>query len=233
MKNVIAIIPARAGSKRIPHKNIVEFMGKPMIAWTIEAALESGIFTDILVSTDGEDIAGLSRRLGASVPFLRDSKDADDLAPVSIVTVNSLIQMEQHKLVHYDVVVQLMPNCPCRTADDIVNSYDNFLNSSADFQISVFRFGWMNPWWAMILDGKTMKPKPLFSEALKSRSQDLEELYCPTGAVWIAEAEGLKKQKTFYGEGYAVFPLNWRNSVDIDDMDDLRMAEVIKSMDVS
>lgn len=144
-----------------------------------------------------------------------------------MATVDSLIQMEQHKQIHYDVVVQLMPNCPCRTADDIVNSYDNFLNSSAGFQISVFRFGWMNPWWAMGLDDKTMRPKPLFPEALKKRSQDLGELYCPTGAVWIAEAEGLKEQKTFYGEGYAVFPLDWRNSVDIDDMDDLRMAEML------
>lgn len=230
MENVIAIIPARAGSKRIPNKNIVEFMGKPMIAWTIEAALESGIFSDILVSTDGEEIAALSRNLGASAPFLRNSAYADDITPVSMATVNSLIQMEQHKLVHYDVVVQLMPNCPCRTADDIVNSYNNFLNSSADFQISVFRFGWMNPWWAVELDKKTMRPKPLFPEALKKRSQDLEDLYCPTGAVWIAEAERLKEQKVFYGEGHAVFPLDWRNSVDIDDIDDLRMAEAVFSL---
>lgn len=230
MKNVIAIIPARSGSKRIPNKNIIEFMGKPMIAWTIEAALKSEIFSDVLVSTDGEDIAGLSRRLGASVPFLRDSKDADDHTPVSIATVNSLIQMEEYKSVHYDIVVQLMPNCPCRTADDIVVSYDNISTSSADFQISVFRFGWMNPWWAVELDKETMMPKPLFPEAMKKRSQDLGELYCPTGAVWIAEAEELKRQKTFYGEGYTVFPLEWRNAVDIDDIDDLRMAEVAMSV---
>jgi N-acylneuraminate cytidylyltransferase len=233
MKNVIAIIPARAGSKRISNKNIMEFMGKPMIAWTIEAALESGIFTDILVSTDGEDIAELSRSMGASVPFLRNSAYADDLTPVSMATVDSLIQMEQHKQVHYDIVVQLMPNCPCRTADDIAASYDNFLTTNADFQISMFRFGWMNPWWAVELDEKTMRPKPLFPEALKKRSQDLGKLYCPTGAVWIADAKELKGQKTFYGEGYAVFPLGWRNAVDIDNMDDLRMAEVIKSMDMS
>ena len=227
MKRVVAIIPARSGSKRIPHKNIVKFMGKPMIAWTIEAALKSEIFSDVLVSTDGEDIARLSRRLGASVPFLRDSKDADDLTPVSMATVNSLIQMEEYKSANYDIVVQLMPNCPCRTAVDIVASYDNFLTSDADFQVSAFRFGWMNPWWAMRLDDKTMKPKPLFPEALKKRSQDLEKLYCPTGAVWIAEAEELKRQKTFYGEGYTVFSLNWRNAVDIDDLDDLRMAEML------
>tara|TARA_B100001964_G_scaffold242826_1_gene318792 strand:- start:3213 stop:3914 length:702 start_codon:yes stop_codon:yes gene_type:complete len=224
---VIAIIPARAGSKRISNKNIMEFMGKPMIAWTIEAALESGIFTDVLVSTDGKDIAEHSRSLGASVPFLRNSAYADDLTPVSMATVDSLIQMEQYRQVLYDVVIQLMPNCPCRTADDIVASYDNFLTTSSDFQISVFRFGWMNPWWAMGLDDKTKRPKPLFPEALKKRSQDLGELYCPTGAVWIADTKELKKQKTFYGNKYRVFPLDWRNSVDIDDMDDLGMAEML------
>ena len=227
MKTVIAIIPARAGSKRISNKNIMEFMGKPMIVWTIEAALESGNFSDVLVSTDGEVIAEISRSFGASVPFLRNKKDADDLTPVSIATVNSLVQMEQYKLVQYDVVVQLMPNCPCRTADDIVNSYDNFLDSSADFQISMFRFGWMNPWWAMKLDEETMRPEALFPEALKKRSQDLEELYCPTGAIWIAESEGLKRQKTFYGDGYKVFPMEWQKAVDIDDMNDLRMAESV------
>jgi N-acylneuraminate cytidylyltransferase len=227
MRNVIAIIPARSGSKRIPNKNIAEFVGKPMIAWTIEAALESGIFSDVLVSTDGEEIAELSRNFGASVPFLRNTEYADDFTPVSVATVSSLIQMEQHKLIHYDVVVQLMPNCPRRTADDIIDSYDNFLNSGADFQISVFRFGWMNPWWAMKLDEKTMRPIPIFPEAWKKRSQDMEKLYCPTGAVWIAEAKGLKEKRTFYGDGYKVFPLDWQNAVDIDDMDDLRMAEVL------
>jgi N-acylneuraminate cytidylyltransferase len=162
MKNVIAIIPARAGSKRIPNKNIVEFMGKPMIAWTIRAALESNIFSDVLVSTDCEEIALLSRTFGASVPFLRDPKDADDFAPIGIATSNALLQMENYKSVKYDTVIQLMPNCPCRTADDIIASYNSFLVSGTSFQISVFQLGWMNPWWAVELDKKTMRPKPLF-----------------------------------------------------------------------
>ena len=115
MKKVIAIIPARSGSKRIPKKNIIDFMGKPMIAWTIEAARESKIFYDVLVSTDSEEIANLSRRFGASAPFLRDAKDADDITPVSEATINALINMENKSNVKYDMVVQLMPNCPCRT----------------------------------------------------------------------------------------------------------------------
>lgn len=230
MEKVIAIIPARAGSKRIPNKNIVEFMGKPMIAWTIEAALKSEIFSDVLVSTDGENIAELSRSLGASVPFLRDIKDADDHAHIGVTTSNALLQMENYKSVKYDIVVQLMPNCPCRTAKDIIASYNNFLALDTCFQISVFKFGWMNPWWAMELDEKTMRTKHVFPDALKKRSQDLPKLYCPSGAIWIAEAEKLKNQKTFYGEQYSVFVMNWLHAVDIDEIDDLKMAEIAFSL---
>ena len=226
-KNVIAIIPARAGSKRITNKNVVDIAGKPMIAWTIEAGLKSEVFSDVLVSTDEEDIANLSKRLGASVPFLRDPKDADDYTPVSVATTNALRQMEKYKSTEYDIVVQLMPNCPCRTSSDIVEAYNNFLSTSTNFQISVFRFGWMNPWWAMRLDKKSPQPELLFPEAFKKRSQDLDELFCPTGAIWIANAGLLKTEKTFYGKGYEVFPIDWQRAVDIDNMDDLKMAELL------
>ena len=229
MNNVIAIIPARANSKRLPNKNIMEFMGKPMIAWTIEAALKSKIFSEIFVSTDEENIADLSRELGASAPFLRNQKDADDYTSVSVATTNALIKMEEYKSVKYDIVVQLMPNCPCRTALDIINSFDAFLTSKADFQISVFKFGWMNPWWALKLDKKTKMPIPLFPEALSKRSQELETLFCPTGAIWIAKADLIKKEKTFYGEGYKILPISWQSAIDIDDEDDFMMAEAVFS----
>ena len=227
MQKIIAIIPARSGSKRLPNKNIINMMGKPMIAWTIEAALESKIFSEVLVSTDSEHIADLSRKLGAHVPFLRDPKDADDYTPIAVATANALIKMEEYKSVKYDTVVQLMANCPCRTASDIINSYNNFLVSSSNFQISVFKFGWMNPWWAVKLVKTSMEAVPIFPEAFKKRSQDLETLFCPTGAVWIANANLLKKERTFYGNGYKIFPISWQSAVDIDEEDDFFMAEMV------
>ena len=227
MPRIIAIIPARSGSKRLPNKNIIDIMGKPMIAWTIEAALESKIFSEVLVSTDSKDIADLSRKLGAFVPFLRDPKDADDYTPVSVATINALIQMEEYKSVKYDIVVQLMANCPCRTASDIINSYNNFLVLNSNFQISVFKFGWMNPWWAVKLVKISMEAVPIFPEAFKKRSQDLKALFCPTGAVWIAKANLLKKSKTFYGNGYKIFPISWQSAVDIDEEDDFLMAKMV------
>ncbi len=226
-KNIIAIIPARAGSKRIINKNVVDIAGKPMIVWTIEAALKSEIFSDVLVSTDEEDIANLSKRSGASAPFLRDPKDADDYTPVSVATTNALRQMEEYKSTEYDIVVQLMPNCPCRTSSNIVDACNNFLATNTNFQISVFKFGWMNPWWAMTVNKNTNIPTRLFPEAFNKRSQDLEQLYCPSGAIWIASVDALKSQKTFYGEGYTVYPMDWRQAVDIDDNEDLEMAHII------
>lgn len=218
----IAIIPARGGSKRIPRKNIIDFDGKPMIAWTIEAALNSQCFDRVLVSTDSDEIAEVSIASGASVPFLRQ-ENADDAAPSSLATISALRQAEAHWQTSFHQVAQLMPNCPLRDAAHIRAAMDNFWMRDIDYQISCFRFGWMNPWWAVKLDGD-MSPTRLFPEALSKRSQDLEHLYCPTGAIWIAGRDALLEAETFYGPDHSYFPMDWIGAIDIDDMDDYRMA---------
>lgn len=225
----IAIIPARGGSKRIPSKNILDFMGKPMIVWTIEAALDSGKFDRVLVSTDSEEIAGVAKAHGASAPFLREAH-ADDLAPVSAATLAALGQVESQLGERYDCVTQLMANCPLRTADDIVDALNNFEQKRAPSQISCFKYGWMNPWWAVKLDGNGT-PEKLFPEGYGTvRSQDLPELYCPTGAIWIAQADALKKHGSFYLPDHRYHPLSWQSALDIDDADDLQLAETVFSM---
>lgn len=223
----IAIIPARGGSQRLPQKNIMPFRGRPMISWTIEAAADSGIFDDILVSTDSHEIADVARKWGAVVPFLRDPRYADAHTPVSIATINALGQMEKLKGYSYGTIVQLMPNCPLRTSADIINAYKYFEESETEFQISVFKFGWMNPWWSLERNPETGHPKPLFPEALKKRSQDLPDLFCPTGAIWVADAAKLKEQGSFYGQGYTTCPIGWMQAMDIDNQEDLEMANCI------
>ena len=109
--SVIAIIPARGGSKRIPRKNLIEFNGKPMIQWTIEAAIKTKIFDDIFVSTDDMEIAELSRGCGLNVPFLRESH-FDDESTVSDATIGALSRLSSVSNRRYEKVVQLMPNCP-------------------------------------------------------------------------------------------------------------------------
>lgn len=222
---VIAIIPARGGSKRIKNKNIVDFCGKPMIAWTIEAAFASGVFEEVIVSTDDENIANVAINYGAQVPFMR-KEHVDDHSPVSLATVDALVEMQKLSGISYDVVVQLMANCPLRGENDIKAAIDAFFSSQASSQISCFRYGWMNPWWAVELDSQG-SPKPLFPHAIKSRSQDLPELYCPTGAIWISKVRNILSEKTFYSDGYRMFPMEWTSSVDIDELSDLLFAETI------
>ena len=147
MTQNIAIIPARGGSKRIPKKNIIDLHGKPMIAWTIEAAINSRRFSKVLVSTDCDEIAKISKDYGAEVPFLRESF-SDDITPVSEATCHALLQAENHWGIEFEVVTQLMANCPLRSSEDISNSMDIFTKENRNFQISCFKFGWMNPWWS-------------------------------------------------------------------------------------
>lgn len=226
--NKIAIILARGGSKRLPRKNSLAFGGKPMLAWTITAAIDSGCFDQVLVSTDDDEIAEISRDYGAEVPFLREHA-ADDHAPSSEATQAALIQAEAYWEVHYDCVAQLMANCPLRTAKDIQHAIRNFDESSAPAQISAFRFGWMNPWWAARLDAN-QQPDYLFPEARLSRSQDLPELYCPSGALWIADRVAFSAAGTFYMPGHVMHPMHWMSAMDIDDEDDLRMAQACLSL---
>lgn len=218
----ICIIPARGGSKRIPYKNIMNFFDKPMIAWTIEAAIESKLFDKVIVSTDCEKIAAIAVQYGAEVPFLRVDK-SDDISPVSEATISTLNQIEKELGLKYDNVVQLMANCPLRNSEDITKSFNNFINNCLNFQISSFKYGWMNPWWAFKIEDK--KAVAMFPEALKTRSQDLPQLFCPTGAIWMAKADELKKSNTFYGANYELCEIDWISAVDIDDESDLQMAK--------
>jgi N-acylneuraminate cytidylyltransferase len=219
----IAIILARGGSKRLPRKNVLDFHGKPMLAWSVEAALTSEQFERVLVSTDDEEIARVGRKFGAEVPFLRSSA-ADDIASSSQASLIALRQAEQYWGEEYDSVSQLMANCPMRSSDDILDAVRNFEEQRAESQLSCFRFGWMNPWWAMKLS-EGGHPVPLFQEALTARSQDLPQLYCPSGALWIARTRALKECGTFYTPKRIAHQMHWMSAMDIDDSEDLEMAK--------
>lgn len=222
MSRRIAIILARGGSKRLPRKNVLDFFGKPMLAWSIDAALASQCFDRVLVSTDDPEIADIAICHGAEAPFLRDAA-ADDKSSSSEATLIALAQAERHWDESYDVVSQLMANCPLRTAADIRSSIDHFAHVRAPVQISCFRFGWMNPWWAARLDAGG-RPDYLFPEARTARSQDLPPLYCPSGALWVAQRDALLSSRSFYTAGHVLHPLDWMSAMDIDDEDDLAMA---------
>lgn len=220
----LAIIPARGGSKRIPKKNIHPFRARPLLAWTVEAALESGCFSRVVVSTDDEEIARVAREWGAEVPFLRQ-RAADDQASASAATLAAIDQCEGHWKTTWDTVVQLFAVCPLRTSRHIRDAMEAFGSSSADFLLSAYRFHWTNPWWACTIDAQGV-PTRLFPDAYV-RSQDLPSLYGPTGAIWIADVPALRRAGTFYGPGHVYWPMDWKAAVDIDTVEDLEMADTL------
>ena len=229
MLKKIAVIPARGGSKRIPKKNIMDFNGKPMIAWTIKAALESECFDRIIVSTDDDEIAKISVENGAEVPFLRE-KFSDDITPVSTATISAITQAKKYWGEDYDIAVQLMANCPLRSHKVITDFMQKFLESEYDSLLSCFKFGWMNPWWALKKDGNNFNF--LFPDVERNkRSQDLDSLWCPTGSIWIANTEILLSAGSFYCPNMSFSEIDLLSAVDIDDYDDFKFAIALSKME--
>jgi len=224
-KKIIAIIPARGGSTRIPKKNIINFCGKPLIAWTIEAAKKSKLFDRIIVGTDSAEIANVAKSFGAEVPFLR-TQHIDNHAPVSLAIISILNKVKEILNEEYQTVFSLMANCPLRNHEDIKSACKNFQREKTNFQLSCFKFGWMNPWWAFKMN-KNSKPKFIFKDKLTERSQDLPNLYCPTGAIWIANIAKLLKAKTFYGPNHIFWKMKRQHAVDIDNYQDLEFAKIV------
>lgn len=224
----IAIILARGGSKRLPGKNKRMFFGKPLVAWTIEAALLAKSFDRILLSTDSQEIAEIGVEFGAEVPFLRD-RASDDHSSSSEATLAALDQAEEYWAESFTDVAQLMANCPLRTSQHICDAMNRFLQNNFSSQISCFKFGWMNPWWAAKLppDGQ---PEWVFPQARHSRSQDLPDLYCPSGALWIAKTQSLRIHQSFYMPEHVFDVMDWMSAMDIDEEEDWVMAEVCKTL---
>jgi CMP-N-acetylneuraminic acid synthetase len=221
----LAVIPARAGSRRIPLKNVKPFGGIPAIVYSISAACASGLFDRVVVTTDSEMIAEIATGHGADVPFLRRPELADDHTPVSLATLDALQQLDPDAT-RFRRVAQLMPSCPLRTADDVRASCAHFLASGSTAQISVTRYGWQNPWWAMQCTGEG-HVRPLFQSEAVARSQDLPALFCPTGAIWWATAERLRASRTFHVADRTGWEIPWQRGIDIDTPDDWTMAEML------
>lgn len=223
------MIPARGGSKRVPGKNVKPMFGKPLIGYTIDAAQQSGLFQRIVVTTDSEEIAETARRLGADVPFLRGQNLADDITPVSAATVDVLVRLDPAGDA-FDYACQLMANCPLRNAEDILDSYRQFTTTGADSQLSVVRYGWQNPWWALRRDAD-FKLEPVFKDYIMMRSQDLPEIFCPTGAIWWAKTPVLRKEGTYHipnRTGWAMS--SWERALDIDTEEDWALVEALMGL---
>lgn len=220
-KKILAIIPARAGSKRIKNKNIVKFKGKPMIVQTLKVAKECKYIDQIVVSSESKKILNISKKEGVNTPFLRQ-RAFDDKSPVQDATIACIDQSEKF-YGKFDVVVQLMANCPLRKLKTLNNSIENFFKHKKKSQISFFEYGFANPWWAHKIINKKIIAKD--KKNIVKRSQDLSKLYCPTGSIWISKINTLKKYGTFYSPSYGYYIMDLIEAIDIDNFDDLDIAK--------
>jgi N-acylneuraminate cytidylyltransferase len=228
---LLAVIPARGGSKRVPGKNVRPLCGRPSLAYTIDAARETQLFERVVVSTDCERIAEIAIRHGAEVPFLRTAALADDETPVSAATADALEQLDPLGT-HFTAVAQLMPNAPLRNAEDVRASFQQFVATSAQAQLSVAPYGWQPAWWAMRRTAD-LQLVPLFPDEVVRRSQDLAPLFCPTGAVWWARADVLRHARTYHVPNRTGWVIAADHAVDIDTEEDWRLAEALMQLRLS
>lgn len=223
--NILAIIPARSGSKGIKNKNIMLFNGKPLIASTIESAKRSKVFTKILVSTDSAEYSRIAKKYGASINSLRSKELSDDKSSMIEVILNVL---DEEKSIgnHYDLFILLQPTSPLRSSEDIIQALQIYITKHADFVVSVSKFD-KNPNVFGTLDGISMKSFQS-NNLFNARRQDAN-LYYINGAIYIANVRKFIKTKSFYTEFTFAYIMPKNRAVDIDTIDDLLYAEYLLS----
>ena len=218
----LAIITARGGSKRIPHKNIKDFCGKPIIAYSIEAALDSGAFDTVMVSTDDDKIASISRKYGAEVPFMRSAETSNDFATTTDVLLEVINEYEKRGE-HFDIACCLYPTVPFMSGKRLKEAADRLKASDADTLIPVVAFSYP-PQRALVMDGEKLVFK--YPEYLTARSQDLEKHYHDAGQFYFFRTDAFLKNKNIMLGDIIPMELSELEVQDIDNEVDWQMAEL-------
>lgn len=223
-KRFLAIITARSGSKGLKDKNIMDLNGKPMMAYTIEAAHRSGIFDDVIVSTDSQQYAQIAEDCGADVPFLRPDELATDQSSSTDVLLYTLDQLKQLGK-EYDYFVLLQPTSPLRTSEDISNAVKLLFEKEGDSIVSVCEAE-HSPLWCNTLTSD-LSMKDFLNQATNKRRQDLGKFYRINGALYISKVTSFIENQTFYTEKAYAYIMHKFNSVDIDDIYDFKYVEFL------
>lgn len=220
MKN-IAIIPARGGSKRIPRKNIKLFMGKPIIAYSIEAALQSGLFDEVMVSTDDEEIAEIAIEYGAKVPFMRSVETANDYVfPAEVIT--EVLEMYHKQGKCFDTLCCIFPTAPFITAEKLIKAY-SMLSSDIDSVFPVIPFSYPLQRGLKEVNGRIKMISPQYQNC---RSQDLQTYYHDTGQFYVVTTEAFSRYNFFWGENTSGLIISELEAQDIDTDMDWKLAEI-------
>ncbi len=218
----IAIITARGGSKRIPRKNIKEFCGKPIMAYSIEAALGSGIFDEVMVSTDDVEIADIARAFGAKVPFYRSEKTSNDFATTADV-ISEVLDKYEKMVQTFDYACCIYPTAPFVTAEKLKIAMNKLKEEDGDAAMPVVKFSFP-PQRSLIINNESLEYK--WPENTNKRSQDLEPFYHDCGQYYCFKVASFRK----YGQivGGKVIPIITTDTEvqDIDEISDWQIAEL-------
>ena len=217
----IAIITARGGSKRIPKKNIKEFCGKPIIAYSIEAALNSYVFDEVMVSTDSKEIADIAMEYKAAVPFLRSDITSNDFA----TTADALIEVvrEYEKIGQdYDIVACIYPTAPFLTSEKLAGALKKMNESGADAILSIVQYSFPPQRAFVIKEGRIAYQFPEYGQ---TRSQDLENIYHDCGQFYIIKKRVLLERHSLIVPNTVPFIISEEEAQDIDTISDWNIAE--------
>lgn len=223
-KKFLAIIPARSGSKGLKDKNIKQLNGKPMITYTIEAAIKSNIFDDIIVSTDSQKYADISIKYGASVPFLRPDFLSTDEALTRDVIVYTVKKLKESGN-EYDYLMILQPTSPLRKPEDILGAVELLFEKEANSVVSVCEAE-NSPLYMNTLD-ESLSIDGFLSKNVKTRRQELPKYYRLNGAIYLCEVEYYLNIGDLYNEKSYAYVMDKKRSIDIDDDIDFIMAEIL------
>ncbi|MGY6560075.1 MAG: pseudaminic acid cytidylyltransferase [Nitritalea sp.] len=219
----ICIIPARGGSKRIPRKNSKLFAGKPIIAYSIESALKSRLFEEVMVSTDDLEIAEIAKKFGAKVPFFRSKENSNDHATTSDVLEEVLLDYSGQGR-EFRNACCLYPTAPFVTSDALKEGKIILKESSADTVFPVVSFGY--PIWRGLRKDYSGKVEMVWKEHLNSRSQDLEEVFHDAGQWYWFDVKSFMQNKKLFTENIRGLELSQLEVQDIDNLHDWHLAEL-------
>ena len=218
----LAVITARGGSKRIPRKNIKEFCGKPILAYSIEAAIRSKAFDTVMVSTDDEEIAEIAIRYGAEVPFYRSAQTSNDFATTNDVLLEVIEEYEKRGE-QFDYLCCIYPTAPFLTSERLMEGKKLLLDSDADTLIPVVAFSYPPQRALHEVNGYL---EPVHPEYLDSRSQDLEKHFHDVGQFYVTRVDNFKKNKKLMLGKILPMEISEMEVQDIDNLIDWQMAEL-------
>lgn len=218
----IAIITARGGSKRIPGKNIRDFVGKPIIAYSIKAARDSGIFDEVMVSTDSEEIAAAAKKYGAAVPFLRSEKTSNDWATTADVLLE-VIENYRIRNRQFERICCIYPTAPFLTGERLREANKVLEDAKAESLMPVVRFSFPPQRGMVIREGRVDYRYPEFRN---TRSQDLEVMYHDCGQFYFCRTDAFLKHRTMVTPDTVPFEMSEEEVQDIDNLSDWEMAEL-------